>query len=72
MIRHIAKEKGILILYILGFTMLAMSMALFQPLVDTPPLFANPPDEHARYLIPKYICTHGTLPTGLEEEIRIP
>lgn len=72
MTRHIAKEKWIFVFYILGFIVLAMSMALFQPLADTPPLFANPPDEHARYLIPKYICTHGTLPTGLEEEVRVP
>jgi 4-amino-4-deoxy-L-arabinose transferase-like glycosyltransferase len=34
--------------------------------------FGNPPDEYNRYLIPQYICNHGTLPNGFDEEIRIP
>lgn len=67
-----ASEKIIFIMYLLGFIVLALSVALFQPLADTFPLLSNPPDEHARYLIPKYICEHGVIPTGLEEEIRIP
>lgn len=58
-------------IYLLGFLMFALTLALNQPLADTPPVFGNPPDEHARYLIPKYICEHGKLPTGLEEEVRI-
>lgn len=66
------KDRFILIVYLLGFLVLALSMALFQPLANTPPLYGNPPDEHARYLIPKYICEHGVIPTGLEEEVRIP
>ena len=65
-------DTTILIVYLLGFLLLALSVALFQPLADTPPLMGNPPDEHARYLIPRYICEHGVLPTGLEEELRIP
>lgn len=65
-------EKYIFLFYILCFLIIAASVALFQPLQDTPPLYGNPPDEHARYLVPKYICEHGTLPTGFEEEIRIP
>lgn len=52
--------------------MLAMTLVLFQPLANTPPLYGNPPDEHARYLVPQYICKYGVLPTGLEEEVRIP
>lgn len=56
---------------------IASSMALFQPLEDTfspgeISFLLNPPDEHARFLVPWYICQHGTLPTGFEEEIRIP
>ena len=51
-------EKIILTLYLLGFLALALTIALLQPLANTPPLFGNPPDEHARYLIPQY--PHGT------------
>lgn len=47
-------------------------MVLFQPHINTPPLYSNPPDEHVRYLIPKYISEHGQIPTGFEEEVRIP
>ncbi len=65
-------EKYFFIIYILGFLVMALSVALFQPLADVPPFFPNPPDEHARYLVPKYICEHGVIPTGFEEEIRIP
>ncbi len=65
-------DKPIFIIYLFGFLILALSVALNQPLANTPPIFANPPDEHARYLIPQYICEHGVLPTGLEEEVRIP
>ena len=64
-------EKIILTLYLLGFLALALTIALLQPLANTPPLFGNPPDEHARYLIPQFICRYGRIPTGLEEEVRI-
>lgn len=69
---RLKKDTPILTAYLTGFIILTMALALFQPLADTPPLYANPPDEYARYLIPQYICRHGTLPTGLEEEVRIP
>lgn len=69
---HIKKDLPVLFLYLLGFLVMTMTMALYQPLQDTPPLYANPPDEHSRYLIPQYICRYGELPTGLEEEVRIP
>ncbi len=65
-------EKIIFAIYLVGFVVLALSVALYQPMADTFPLLSNPPDEHARYLIPKFICEHGVIPTGLEEEIRIP
>lgn len=65
-------DKPIIIVYLLGFIILALSVALFQPLANMPPAYGNPPDEHARYLVPKYICEHGTIPTGFEEEVRIP
>ncbi|MDR0964154.1 MAG: DUF2142 domain-containing protein, partial [Clostridium sp.] len=73
--KKVFEHRGTLVLfviYILGFFVIASSMALHQPMVDTPPLLANPPDEHARFLVPQYICEHGTLPTGYEEELRIP
>ena len=66
------KDKFILILYLLFFFIVAASMALYQPLADSPPNYGNPPDEHARYLVPLYICENGVIPTGFEEEIRIP
>lgn len=69
---QIKKDMPVLSAYLLGFIILTMTLALFQPLADTPPLYANPPDEYSRYLIPQYICSHGTLPTGLEAEVRIP
>lgn len=70
--KYLKKDKPIFILYLTGFMILAMALMLFQPLADNLPLYANPPDEYARYLIPQYICRYGTLPTGLEAEVRIP
>lgn len=71
------KERIILWIYMAGFLVIASTLALLQPLADTPitkdvTVLINPPDEHARFLIPWYICEHGTIPTGFEEEVRIP
>lgn len=66
------KEKLLFILYIVGFFAMAMTMAIFQPLGDTWPVMANPPDEHARFLVPYYISQTGRIPTGFEEAVRIP
>lgn len=65
-------RKDYFTLYLLGFLALALTLALLQPLANTPPLYGNPPDEHARYLIPQFICKYGKIPTGWEEEVRIP
>ena len=65
------KNKNLFVLYLLGFLCMAMPLVLFQPLEDNPPIYSNPPDEHARYLIPKFICENGYIPTGFEEEIVI-
>lgn len=65
-------ERILLFLYLAGFLVMALTMALNQPMANLPPGFVNPPDEHARFLIPKYICENGSIPTGLEEEVRIP
>ncbi|MBQ8230557.1 MAG: hypothetical protein IJZ34_01295 [Lachnospiraceae bacterium] len=65
-------DRLLLFLYLTGFVVIAATIALFQPLADTMPQMANPPDEHARFMVPWYICQHGTIPTGFEEEIRIP
>ncbi|MGN0386996.1 MAG: DUF2142 domain-containing protein [Lachnospiraceae bacterium] len=62
-------ERKITILYLLIYLIAALSIALHQPLYDTPPEFGNPPDEHSRYMVPLYICNHGTLPNGFEEEL---
>ena len=64
-------ERLIFILYLTGFIIPAMSMALSQPLYDSPPLYLNPPDEHSRFLVPNYICNYGIIPSGLEEEVRL-
>ncbi|MCL2050160.1 MAG: hypothetical protein FWG91_00305 [Lachnospiraceae bacterium] len=64
-------EKIIFVLYLLCFLIVAGTLAIFQPHFDTPPLYGNPPDEHAKYLIPRYIAEYGVLPTGFEEEVRL-
>lgn len=58
-------EKIIFTLYLLGFLALALTLALLQPLANTPPLYGNPPDEHARYLIPQFICQVWEDPYGM-------
>lgn len=62
-------KKGVTCLYFAIFLAAALTLALLQPLQDTPPGYYNPPDEHSRYLVPLYICNHGSLPTGFEEEL---
>ncbi len=52
-------EKIIFTLYLLGFLALALTLALLQPLANTPPLYGNPPDEHARYLIRSLSASMG-------------
>jgi len=52
-------------LYFSVYFIIGISLLIIQP-------FGNPPDEFNRYLIPSYICEHGTLPNGYEESIRIP
>ena len=64
-------EKITIFIYFSLFLIITVTLALFQPLGNTA-LFVNPPDEHARILIPWYIRQHGVLPTGFEEEVRIP
>ena len=66
------QDRKIFAAYMAGFLILAATLALMQPLADTPPLYPNAPDEHARFLVPWYICQHGVIPTGFEEEVRIP
>lgn len=66
------KKRLIWTLYFAGFFVMAMVMVFFQPHVDrVSAIPLSPPDEYFRMLIPKFICEHGTLPTGLEEEVRI-
>lgn len=66
------RERIIFAVYLVGFLCMAVTLALFQPLRDTPPSYVNPPDEHARFLVPWYICQNGSIPTGFEEAVRIP
>lgn len=65
-------ERLICAVYFTGFFVLAMTLMVYQPHVDyVSEVPVSPPDEYFRMLIPKFICEHGTLPTGLEEEVRI-
>ncbi len=66
------KEKVFFTLYLLFFALVASLLALMQPNFNNPPFFSNPPDEHARILVPEFIARFGYLPTGLEEEVKIP
>lgn len=66
----IKKRRNIMVFIYLGlYLAVALTVALHQPLRDTFPTLCNPPDEHSRYLVPLYICEHGSLPTGFEEEL---
>ena len=65
-------EKIILALVLILFTAVALTVTLMQSTTIDPPLFTSPPDEEARYLVPKWIYEHGTLPTGLEAETKNP
>ena len=65
-------EKICLTLYLIIFFGVALSIALNQAMVNTSPVFTNPPDEHARILVPNFIYSHGRLPSGYDEEVRIP
>lgn len=62
-------EKGITLFYFVLYLTAALTIALNQPLNDIYPSLCNPPDEHSRYKVPLYICNHGILPTGFEEEL---
>ena len=64
-------ERGILVLYLGLFAATALLLVWFQPLQPTSPMLVNPPDEFTRIVIPRYICDHGTLPTGFEPEVQI-
>lgn len=58
--------------YFSGFLAMAVAMMLCQPHTDyVSAIPLSPPDEYFRMLIPRFICEYGTLPTGLEEEVRI-
>ena len=63
-------EKAVLVVYLILFAAVALTVALMQATYIDPPLFTSPPDETARYLVPRYIFEHGSLPTGLEAESR--
>ena len=65
------REKWLTAAYLAVFFLLALTLAAFQPLRD-PEGLTSPPDESDRYAVPRFIYEHGALPTGLEEELRIP
>lgn len=62
--RYFTKNHLLTFLYISLYLLIALSLLIKQPI-------GTPPDETNRHLIPQYIATHGTLPIGYEEEIRI-
>ena len=63
---HSSKKKQLILfgIYLFLYLFFALVLVSKQP-------FGNPPDEYNRYLIPKYIAEHGTLPNGYDESIRI-
>ncbi|MDE7113788.1 MAG: hypothetical protein K2O57_06345, partial [Acetatifactor sp.] len=63
------KRRIFPLIYFSLYLIVALTIALNQPLNDTFPSLCNPPDEHSRYKVPLYICNHGTIPTGFEEEL---
>lgn len=69
--KALIRERILFGCYLAVFFCLAAVIALLQPHADTPPWFANPPDEPSRYLVSRYICRYGRLPNGFDEEIRI-
>lgn len=64
------REKLIAAVYFLLYIAAALTLVLNQPLYDLE-LLSNPPDEVSRYKVPLYICSHGALPTGYEEELLV-
>lgn len=65
-------ENIVFVIYMLGLFVMFLVMLLYQPHIDpVSPVPMSPPDESNRMLIPQFIYNHGTLPTGLEEEVRI-
>lgn len=64
------KEKCMVLAYFLLYLVTAATLMINQPLYDEL-MFASPPDEISRYMVPLYICRHGTVPTGFEEELLV-
>lgn len=58
-------QAFITVCFFVIYIIFGLSLLFRQP-------FGDPPDEFNRYLIPRYIAEHGTLPNGFEESIRIP
>lgn len=50
---------------------MSILLAAFQPVADSSPKPLSPPDEISRLKVPMYVYNHGTIPTGLEDELRI-
>lgn len=70
--RAVWVERLVCAVYFIGFFVMAVVLMVYQPHVDyVSEIPVSPPDEYFRMLIPKFICEHGALPTGLEEEVRI-
>lgn len=66
------REKIMLAIYLLIFAVTAFTVARLQQHELNAPIYSCPPDETARYLVPKWIYEHGTIPTGLEAETQNP
>lgn len=63
--KHNSKSKIFIYFCYFGlYLVLGISLLIVQP-------FGDPPDEYNRYLIPRYIAEHGTLPNGFEPSILI-
>lgn len=70
-LRNSRSERILFCCYLGFFLLIAISIAAVQPLLDSPPAYVNPPDEHSRIKIPLYIAHHLALPSGAEKEVMI-
>lgn len=63
--KYCTANRCICFLYYALFLTFGISLILIQP-------FGGPPDEALRFLVAKYVCLHGTIPSGYEPSILIP
>ena len=64
-------DRLLFAVYLAGYLIVALFLAFSQPYAGGELQVFGPPDEHSRYLIPRFICENGYLPTGFEDAVRV-